>query len=231
MSETPPHFDTATAHKVKRIAYRASYDTSVVHAILDASYICHVGFVHEGLPSVIPMTYWRSQDYIYFHSAAKGRFATACRGSDVCICVTLFDGLVLGHSPINHSANYRCVIAHGRAEVIDDAQAKESAMRDFFAKTIPGRWEELRSVREEEIAAMTVFRLKLDQVAAKTRNEFPDEEEHMPDGPLWTGILPAHQAFEMPVADPRFPPSMLPPYLAAFDGKPPFKQRVDKAGK
>ena len=228
MSESPSRFDTINAHRVKRIPYRASYEASVVHAILDAAYICHIAFVHEGLPSIIPMTYWRSQDYIYFHSAAKGRFAAACRGSHVCICVTLLDGLVLGHSPINHSANYRSVIAHGKAEVIDEAHAKASAMRDFFLKTIPGRWEELRSPREDEIAAMTVFRLKLDQVAAKTRNAFPDEEKHMPDLPIWTGILPSRQAFESPVPDPRFPPEVVPSYLADFDGKPFFDERVDK---
>ena len=231
MNESSARFETRPAHRVKRIAYRASYETSVVHAILDASYICHIAFVHEGLPSIIPMTYWRRHDYIYFHSSAKGRFATASRCSDVCISVTLFDGLVLGHSPINHSANYRSVIAHGRPEEIDGAQAKEDAMRDFFAKTIPGRWGDLRSPREDEIAAMTVFRLKLDQVAAKTRNEFPDEEAHMPELPLWTGIIPTHLAFEPPVADRRFPAAALPLYLEEFGGKPLFEGRVDKTPK
>jgi nitroimidazol reductase NimA-like FMN-containing flavoprotein (pyridoxamine 5'-phosphate oxidase superfamily) len=223
----PTHFNTAEAQRVKRIAYRASYEASVIYAILDAGYICHVSFVHEGLPAIIPMTYWRRRDYIYLHAATKSRFTAVCRSTDICICVTLLDGLVLGHSPINHSANYRAVIAHGRPEVIDEAPTKEAAMRDFFAKTIPGRWEELRPIRAEEIAAVTVFRLKLDQVAAKTRNEFSDQEEHMPELPLWTGIIPIHQRCELPVADPRFAPTPLPTYLTNFDGKPPFEERVD----
>ncbi len=208
------------AHRVKRIACRASYDATTIHAILDSAYLCHIAFVAEGLPQIIPMTCWREGEFVYFHAAARGRFASACRESPVAIAVTLMDGLVLGHSPINHSMNYRSVVLHGRPELIEEREAKRAAMRSFFARTIPGRWEALREVREDELDALTVFRVKLDQVAAKIRNEFPDSEDHMPAEPLWTGILPVRSLFQAPVADPRFPAEPLPGYLQDFSGKP-----------
>jgi nitroimidazol reductase NimA-like FMN-containing flavoprotein (pyridoxamine 5'-phosphate oxidase superfamily) len=220
-------YPTVDPHRVKRIAYRASYTPEVIHAILDAGYICHISFVDEGLPQVIPMTYWRDGERVYFHSAVRGRFAAACAAGPVALSVTLMDGLVLGHSPINHSVNFRSVIVHGRPEVIHDLEGKRAAMREFFHRTLPGRWETLRDVREDELGAMTVFRLRLDQVAAKIRNEFPDTEDHMPQTPVWTGILPCSTVFRPPVADGRFPLAPLPAHLDEFEGKSEFLDRID----
>jgi len=229
MSPSPTdRYKPGDVHRVKRIAYRASYDAQTIHAILDGGYICQIAFIDEGCPQVIPMTYWRDGEFVYFHAAARGRFTRVCRNTTVAISVTLMDGLVLGHSPINHSANFRSVIIHGRPEAIDDRNEKLEAMRSFFAKTLPGRWENLRAVRDDELDATTVFRLQLDQVAAKIRNEFPDDEEHMPTEPVWVGILPVRPVFETPVADPRFPSQPTPPYLEGFSGKPDFPARIDR---
>src|SRR5437016_105365 len=117
-------FNPAPENRVRRIAERASYDRAVVHSILDAGYFCHIGFVACDKPVVIPMTYWREGEYVYFHSATKGRFAQACVDQEICITVTQFDGLVLGHSAINHSYNYRSVVLSGRAEEVVDPVAK-----------------------------------------------------------------------------------------------------------
>ncbi len=220
-------YPTIEQHRVKRIAYRASYAPEVVHAILDAAYLCHIAFVDQGLPQVIPMTYWRDGTNVYFHSAVRGRLAQACAAGPVALSVTLMDGLVLGHSPINHSVNFRSVILHGQPEVIDEREAKRAAMREFFHRTLPGRWETLRAVRDDELDAMTVFRLRLDQVAAKVRNEFPDHEDHMPQTPPWTGILPCSTVFRAPVADSRFPVEPLPAHLEGFSGKAEFLARID----
>lgn len=215
-------------HRVKRIAYRAAYDAPTIHAILDSAYICHIAFVDEGCQQIIPMTYWRDGEFIYFHAAARARFARACSTSAIALSVTLMDGLVLGHSPINHSANYRSVVVHGHPQIINARNEKLLAMQSFFAKTLPGRWEELRHVRDDEIDAMTVFRLQLDQVSAKIRNEFPDDEEHMPTTPVWVGILPVRPIFDSPVADPRFPTQPTPTYLEGFTGKADFLARIDR---
>ena len=217
---TPARYETEEAHRVKRMAWRASYDAAAVHAILDSGYFCHISFVDAGHPQVIPMTYWRDGEHVHFHAAARGRFAAACRGGEVALAVTHMDALVLGHSPINHSLNFRSVVLRGFPQAIDDRAGKVAAMRSFFARTIPGRWEELRAIRDDELDATTIFRLKLDQVAAKIRDEFPDDEDHMPDTPVWTGIIPMRREFQPPVADPRFPAEPLPPYLQDFSGKP-----------
>jgi nitroimidazol reductase NimA-like FMN-containing flavoprotein (pyridoxamine 5'-phosphate oxidase superfamily) len=227
---TPGHYEPDPAHRVKRIAYRARYDAPTVHAILDGGYVCHISFIDEGCPQVIPMTYWRDGEFVYFHAAAKGRFAAACSSGDIAIAVTLMDALVLGHSPINHSMNFRSVVLRGRPEVIGDRRSKAAAMHSFFDKTIPGRWEDLRAVRDDELDAMTVFRLRLDQVAAKIRNEFPDDEQHMPEQPVWTGIVPTRPVFQAPVTDPRHPARPIPAYLAQFSGKPDFTARVENSG-
>jgi uncharacterized protein len=221
-------YEPTEAHRVRRIAYRASYDAAVVHAILDSAYVCHIAFIDADVPQIIPMSYWRDGEFVYFHSGARGRFARACREGEVAISVTVMDGLVLGHSPINHSMNYRSVVLHGRPEVIDDRQGKAVAMKSFFDKTIPGRWEDLRAVRDDELDALTVFRVRLEQVSAKIRNEFPDSEDHMPSAPVWTGTVPLKSAFMAPVVDPRFDAQPTPPYLSSFAGKAEFAERVDR---
>jgi len=229
-SHPPARYEPDEAHQVRRIAYRASYDASVVHDILDSAYVCHIAFIDAGVPQVIPMSYWREGEFVHFHSGARGRLARVCRTELVAISVTIMDGLVLGHSPINHSINYRSVVVHGRPEAIDDRQAKAAAMQSFFAKTIPGRWEDLRAVRDDELDALTVFRIRLEQAAAKIRNEFPDSEDHMPADPVWTGTVPMRMLFSPPVADPRFDTQPTPSYLASFAGKPDFPMRVDRDG-
>jgi nitroimidazol reductase NimA-like FMN-containing flavoprotein (pyridoxamine 5'-phosphate oxidase superfamily) len=211
------------------MAYRASYDPNVLHSILDSAYVCHIAFIDAGEPQVIPMSYWRNGEFVYFHSSVQGRFARVCREAPVAVCVTVMDGLVLGHSPINHSINYRSVVIHGRPEAIEDRSAKASAMRSFFDKTIPGRWDDLRAVRDDELDALTVFRLRLDQASAKIRNDFPDTEDHMARAPVWTGTVPLQRVFLPPVADPRFDVQPTPPYLASFVGKPDFSSRVDRS--
>ena len=226
-TDTQQDYPTAEPHRVKRIAYRASYSPEVVHRILDAGYVCHTAFVDGGLPQVIPMTYWRDGDHAYFHAATRGRLASVCTSGSVALSVTLMDGLVLGHSPINHSVNFRSVVVHGRPQVIHDREEKRSAMRSFFQRTIPGRWETLREVLDDELDSMTVFRLPLNQVAAKVRNEFSDDEDHMPETPVWTGILPCSTVFRAPVADKRFPPEALPDHLATFSGKAEYLERID----
>jgi nitroimidazol reductase NimA-like FMN-containing flavoprotein (pyridoxamine 5'-phosphate oxidase superfamily) len=198
-----PVFCTDAGNRVSRIPERASYDKEVVFSILDACYFCHIGFVADGKPVVIPMTYWRRGEYLYFHSASKGRFADACVDSEICITVTSFDGLVLGHSAFNHSYNYRSVVIHGTAERISDFEEKVLAMKSFVDHVIPHRWDEVRPIRDSEVKAITLMRLKLDQVSAKIRDEFPDEEMTDPNWPVWVGVIPAKLVFSEPIADPE----------------------------
>jgi nitroimidazol reductase NimA-like FMN-containing flavoprotein (pyridoxamine 5'-phosphate oxidase superfamily) len=205
------------------VAERASYERDKVNAILDASYLCHIGFISAGKPVVIPMTYWRSGEFVYFHAATKGRFAQACIDSDICMTVSCFDGLALGHSAFNHSYNYRSVVIHGRAEAVIEHAAKTAAMREFVESIIPGRWAQLRPVKDSEIRSIALMRIRLDQVAAKIRDEYPDEETVDPDWPVWVGVIPAKLAFGAPLPDPvRNRTAAAPEHIAAFGGKDDF---------
>lgn len=220
-----PLFATRPEHRVTRIAERAAYDQASVHAILDAGYFCHIGFVADGKPVVIPMTYWRDGEWVYFHSANKGRFADACANSDICITVTHFGGLVLGHSAMNHSYNYRSVVLHGRPEIVADHAAKTEAMRHFVEHVMPGRWASLRPIKDNEIKAITLLRLKLDQVSAKVRDEWPDEETVDPDWPVWVGVLPATTTFSGALPDPLRNRQDLPEHVQQHRGRDQHRPR------
>lgn len=219
----PALFATAADNRVSRVAERASYERATVNTILDANYLCHIGFISAGRPMVIPMTFWRSGEFVYFHSANKGRFAQACIDNDLCLTVSCFDGLALGHSAFNHSYNYRSVVLHGRAEAVVDHAAKTEAMREFVETIIPGRWAQVRPVKDSEIRSIALMRIKLDQASAKIRDEYPDEETVDPDWPVWVGVIPAKLVFGTPLPDPvRNRISMAPERIADFCGKDEF---------
>ena len=205
-------------YQVKRIAERAHYNKNDVNAIIDASYLCHISFIQNSKPTAIPMACWRNGQYIYFHSANKGRLSKLLIGMEVCISIALFDGLVLGHSAFNHSYNFRSVVIHGQVEEVEEIY-KETAMRDFMDHILPGRWSDIRPVKEKELRAITVMRVKLDQVAGKIRDEFPDDEADTPDWPTWIGVIPAVTQFSAPDADPdRNKTCVTPEYIEGYTG-------------
>jgi nitroimidazol reductase NimA-like FMN-containing flavoprotein (pyridoxamine 5'-phosphate oxidase superfamily) len=223
---TTEEFVVSPENRVSRTAERGAYDKATIFSILDSAFICNIGFVHNGKPIVIPMTYWREGEYVYFHSGTKGRFATACSNSDICLTVTHFDGLVLGHSAFNHSFNYRSVVVHGRAEVIQDHDTKAELMKSFVEHVMPGRYQDIRPVKDNEVRALTLMRLKLQEVSAKIRDEFPDEETVSPDWPAWIGVVPAKIVFAPPVSDPSRNKVGAPPaYIDQYQGSDRYTPR------
>lgn len=220
-------FPTDPEHRVKQFAYRGVYDKPVAFSILDAGFFCHIGFIADGKPVVIPMTYWREGEYVYFHSATGGRFAEACIGNEICLTVTHFDGLVLGHSASNHSYNYRSIVIHGRAEVEDDFEAKRRAMKSFLDSVIPQRYEQVRDIGDADVRSIRLMRLKMVQVSVKVRDEFPDKEHITPDWPAWIGVIPAKTVFGPPIADPvRNKISLAPAYIADYKGHDDHQSRI-----
>jgi nitroimidazol reductase NimA-like FMN-containing flavoprotein (pyridoxamine 5'-phosphate oxidase superfamily) len=204
-------------YKVKRTAKRASYAKNNVNAIIDASYLCHISFIQNDKPSTIPMACWREGQYLYFHSANKGRLSKQLIGNDVCISIALFDGLVLGHSAFNHSYNFRSVVIHGRVEEVTEVAHKELSMQAFMEHVLPGRWSDLRPVKEKELRAISLMRVKLEQAVGKIRDEFPDEEVDTPDWPTWIGVIPVITQFVAPSPDPKRNKVTLPRYIAEYE--------------
>lgn len=211
--EPPP----AGPQRLRRQADLALYRADAIHAVVDACPIAHIAFVHEGLPVAIPMAVWRSGSHLYFHAANKGRLATVCAGADVCISMACFDGLVLARSAFNHSFNYRSVVVHGRADVVEDESERLAALRAFMEQLLPGRWQELRPVHDNEMRATVILRVDLACAAAKVRVGDPTDEAEDGDWPVWVGVLPQSAMWQAPRAAATLLPDLpLPAYLQAF---------------
>jgi nitroimidazol reductase NimA-like FMN-containing flavoprotein (pyridoxamine 5'-phosphate oxidase superfamily) len=186
--------------EVRRVRERARYDREVINEILDGGILCHVGFVFDGRPVIIPTLYWRSDDRIFLHGSTASRMMRAIEGTDACIGVTHLDGLVLAHSAFHHSANYRSVCVFGRPQPVP-ANEQESHLRDFMEGLFPGRWETLRPVRARELNATRLLTMPIDEASAKVRHGPLDEPAKDGNWPTWAGVLPLVTSFGVPLPD------------------------------
>ena len=173
--------------RVVREPQRAVYDRAAAYKILDEGFICHVGFVVDGQPFVIPTGYGRSGDNLYIHGSAASRMLRNLeKGVAMCVTVTLLDGIVLARSIFNHSMNYRSVVVLGTAVAVQDPEEKLKALRALSEHILPGRWAESRQPNEKELKATLVMRLPIEEFSAKVRQGPPidDEEDfHFLPGP------------------------------------------------
>ena len=199
--------------RVHRLNSRAAYDHGSVAAILDAGLIAHVGTVRDGSPVVLPMFYVRDGDSLLLHGApAAGtiRRGDAARndGVDVCVTVTLIDGLVLARSAFHHSLNYRSVVVIGRAEVITDQAEKEAALHHFVEALVPGRQADLRPNSKNDIQGTSVLRLSLDHASTKVRSGPPVDEDADYELPIWGGVVDVRTTFGEPESDSKLLPGV-----------------------
>lgn len=198
--------------KLRRLPKRASYDRELIYQILDEAFICHVGFVVDGQPYVIPTGYGRVGDTLYIHGSAASRMLRSlAKGIDVCVTMTLTDGLVLARSAFHHSMNYRSVVVLGKATVVDDEQEKLIALEALANQVIPHRWAEVRAPNEQELKATLVLALPLVEVSAKVRTGPPIDDDEDYALPVWAGVIPLRLAASPPVSDPRLRQGIEPP--------------------
>ncbi len=189
---------------LKRLPKRGEYDHAAVHQILDEAFICHVGFVADGKPVVIPTSYARIGAALYIHGSAASRMLRSLEeGIEVCVTVTLIDGLVLARSAFHHSINYRSVVIFGDAEVVNDPDEKINALHAFTDQVVPGRWEEVRLPTESELQATLVLKLPLVEVSAKVRTGPPIDDEEDYELAVWAGVVPLKLTAGTPVNDDR----------------------------
>ena len=207
--------------QVRRLPKRGVYEREAVYRILDEGLVCHVGFVMEGKPVVIPTGYGRKDDTLYIHGSTGSRmFRALARGAEVCITVTLVDGLVLARSAFYHSMNYRSVVIFGKAVAVEDPSAKWEAMRAFTNHVMPGRWEEIRQPAEKELQATTVLAVSLEEVSAKVRLGPPIDEEADYALAVWAGVLPLEVSPGQPLPDARLSKEIpVPEYVRAYSRK------------
>ena len=187
---------------VKRLPIRASYDREAIRSILDEALICHLGFASGGQPYVIPTIHARRDDHLLIHGSQASRMLRTVRtGVDVCVTVTLLDGLVLARSAFHHSMNYRSVVILGRATQVTSDAEKNAALEAFTNHVVPGRWDDVRQPTEQELKATTVLALPLEEVSAKVRTGGPVDDEPYYALPVWAGVLPLEVAVKEPIPD------------------------------
>jgi len=201
---------TASRSQVKRHPERAAYDTEAVHAVLDAAPMGHLGFVVDGQPFVIPMLYGRIGAAVYLHGSVASRLMrTMAGGIEVCLTVTIVDGLVLARSAFHHSMNYRSAVVFGRAVPVagDEKLAGLKAISDQLR---PGRWDEVREPTDRELRQTSVLRLDVAEASAKARTGGPIDEPEDLDLPVWAGVIPCELSWGTPVPDEATPEEAVP---------------------
>jgi nitroimidazol reductase NimA-like FMN-containing flavoprotein (pyridoxamine 5'-phosphate oxidase superfamily) len=189
---------------VVREADRAVYDREEANRILDEGFLCHVGFVADGHPFVIPTSYGRKDASLYIHGSAASRMLRNLKeGMPVCVTVTLLEGLVLARSLFNHSMNYRSVVILGKATLVDDPAEKLEALRTLSEHILPGRWDDSRQPNERELKATSVLRVPIEEFSAKVRLGPPIDDAEDLAFPTWAGVIPLEMKAGEPINDPK----------------------------
>lgn len=187
--------------RVQRFAKYANYDRRTIYSIIDRALICHVGFVADGAPRVIPTLLVRIDDQIYLHGATGNQMLrTAAEGKDICVTVTLVDGIVLARSALYHTMNYRSVVIFGRATVIAP-ERKPEVMRALVEHIVPGRWTGTRQPTIDQLATTQIVALPLTEASAKIRSGHPSDAEEDYRLPHWAGVIPLGVRAELPISD------------------------------
>lgn len=191
-------------NQLKRLRGRGQYDQQIINQILDEGLVCHVGFSIDDQPFVIPTAYGRINDRLYIHGSPASRMLRALTsGIEVCVTVTLLDGLVLARSAFHHSMNYRSVVIFGTATLVQAQEQKLEALRAFTEHVVPNRWAEIRQPTRQEIQGTLVLSLPLAEASAKLRTGAPLDDEADYELPVWAGEIPLHLVAGTPIPDPR----------------------------
>jgi len=202
MTAMPDSLNRTDRTAVRRLADRARYERAIVDAVLDEAYLAHVGFVVDGQPRVLPMTYGRDGDVLYLHGAVGNAMLRASAGAEVCITVTLLDGLVLARSAFHHSMNYRSVVLLGEAVKVDDEAEKRRAFDVIVDHVLPGRSQVARPTNDSELRQTLVLRLPIAEGSAKVRTGGPIDDDEDRDLEVWAGVIPLHLTAGAPAQDP-----------------------------
>jgi len=197
-------FPATPRTRVTRKPDRGSYDRELIYRILDEAFVCHVAFIADGLPFVVPTNYVRVGDKLFLHGSTASRLMkTLATGAPFCLSVTLLDGIVFSPTATGHSVNYRSVVVMGKAELIEGHDAKLAAMRDFVEYVIRGRWNTVRPPSEQELKGTMVLAVPLVEASAKVRTGFAVDDASEYASGAWTGVLPFKWTPGEPLRDPR----------------------------
>ena len=213
-------YEITRRNRVRQLKDEAHYEQDIVHRVLDAGLVAHVGFVQEGQHFEIPTIYGRSGEVLYLHGAKKARITKLFgTGAPVCLNVTLLDGIVAARSAFNSSMNYRSAVIFGTAKALDDEAECLEALRVISEHSFPGRWDELRAPTDPEIKQTGVVALRIESASAKIAEGPPEDEDEDYSTPVWAGVLPITTELGIPQGDERLLEGvLLSPAIAALQG-------------
>lgn len=207
--------------RLNRFPTRASYDQAAISSILDEALICHLGFESGGQPYVLPTIHARQGDQLLIHGSQASRMLRTVRaGVDICVTVTLLDGLVLARSAFHHSMNYRSVVILGRGFEVIGREEKLDAMRTLVEHVVPGRWNDARKPNEVELKQTMILRVSISEASAKIRTGGPADEEGDYSLPIWAGVLPLNLKPLAPIADARLTAGIVAPAYVSHYVRP-----------
>jgi uncharacterized protein len=212
-------FPITDRNRVKRVAKRGHYDSETVYRILDEGLICHVGFMQDQQPVVIPTLYARRGESLILHGAKTSRMLQYIQaGHPVSVAVTLVDGLVVARSVFHHSMNYRSVVLFGRGRLIEPDEEKLQALEVLTEHILRGRWQDARKPNRQELDATSVVAIAIESASAKLRTGPPVDDEEDYQLPTWAGVIPLQQQALAPIADPRLGRAIpTPGYVTRYD--------------
>ena len=198
------NYEISKVNKVRQLREKAAYDEDTVHAILDSALVASAGFVQDGNAVVVPMIYGREGETVYLHGARKARIVRLLEETEqVCLNVTLVDGIVFARSTFNSSMNYRSATVFGTPRLVDDRDDKLHGMRVISEHTMPGRWDEVRDSLEKEIKMTGVIAVEIISASAKISSGMPDDEDEDYSIPIWAGVLPLESTLTTLLDDDR----------------------------
>ena len=194
-------YPISNRNRVKRISNNSDYSKETVHAIIDEALFCHLGIIHDGKPVVIPTIHARMGDQIVFHGSNASRLLKISNNNEICVTITLLDGLVMARSLFNSSMNYRSAVIFGKGEIIKDHDERMAAFKSITDHIAPGRWDDARQPNNSELKQTSVVRMPIDEASAKISMGPPDDEDEDYALDYWAGVIPINQTYGEPESD------------------------------
>tara|TARA_B100001105_G_C22354550_1_gene427346 strand:+ start:461 stop:1111 length:651 start_codon:yes stop_codon:yes gene_type:complete len=210
-------YPISNRNRVKRISNNSDYSKETVHAIIDEALFCHLGIIHDGKPVVIPTIHARMSDQIIFHGSNASRLLKISNNNEICVTITLLDGLVMARSLFNSSMNYRSAVIFGKGEIIKDHDERMAAFKSITDHIAPGRWDDARQPNNSELKQTSVVRMPIDEASAKISMGPPDDEDEDYALDYWAGVIPINQTYGEPESDPILQEGItIPDYLKNY---------------
>lgn len=202
-----------------RLAKRSTQELEQIYAILDEGLFCHIAYIEGNTPMLLPTGYGRIGDQLYIHgSVGSHLMRSLADGREVCLAVSLLDGLVLARSAFHHSVNYRSVVMFAQGRLVTDEQERWDALEAFTEHVIPGRWAEVRQPSASDMKKTMVIAFPIVEASAKMRTGNVNDDEEDLSLPVWAGVLPLSLQASSPISDPMLNPEIaIPAYVEQYN--------------